>query len=336
MKLHNAMWPGVVGKDDSSSQPTISLDKMLELTANTQVDGQKFDGVDLFLYHPHISPEASNDDLHAIADKITSYDLNIGTLVAPGWPGTMGGSAFGRTSEERENFLKAVWYACRVASIFRERGVREYGVIRIDSAGSPEDFSNDELGNTKLLAKTFQEAGKIASGHGERLAAEGEICWGGMHSWKHMLDTLEETGMPETVGFQADLAHTYLYLLGHNAPEYAMLKKGYSEEEFWSAYKTLTDKLRPWTIDFHVAQNDGTVHGTGSHDKTGRHCLANDPKGLLDITSCSAMWLQDYADRGIEHLCWDGCMFDNALLEKDETWEAILNAMLDVKANLAG
>ena len=120
----------------------------------------------------------------------------------------------------------------------------------------------DELGNTKLLANTFREAGKIAGGHGERLAAEGEICWGGMHSWKHMLDTLEATGTPETVGFQADLAHTYLYLLGHNAPEQALLKEGYCEEEFWAAYKTMTDKLRPWTYDFHVAQNDGTVHGT--------------------------------------------------------------------------
>ena len=52
MKLHNAMWPGVVGKDDGSDQPTISLDKMLDLTASASIDGQKFDGVDLFLFHP--------------------------------------------------------------------------------------------------------------------------------------------------------------------------------------------------------------------------------------------------------------------------------------------
>ena len=31
----------------------------------------------------------------------------------------------------------------------------------------------------------------------------------------------------------------------------------------------MTDALRPWTIDFHVAQNDGTVKGVGYHDKTG-------------------------------------------------------------------
>ncbi len=34
--------------------------------------------------------------------------------------------------------------------------------------------------------------------------------------------------MPEVVGFQADLAHTYLYLLGYNAEEHALLKPGYT------------------------------------------------------------------------------------------------------------
>ena len=45
----------------------------------------------------------------------------------------------------------------------------------------------------------------------------------------------------------------------------------------------MTRALRPWTIDFHVAQNDATVKGSGSHDKTGRHCLPNDPNGKMDI-----------------------------------------------------
>jgi hypothetical protein len=333
MKLHNAMWPGVVGKDDGSDQPTISLDKMLDLTASASIDGQKFDGVDLFLFHPHIDPAASDDVIRGIANKIVDKGFKIGSLVAPVWPGTVGDSAFG-SEEARGKFLKAVDYACRVAKIFKEQGAREYGVIRIDSAGNPEEFAKDEVGNTKLLANTFREAGKIAGGYGERLAAEGEICWGGMHSWKHMLDTLEATGTPETVGFQADLAHTYLYLLGYNAPEQALLKEGYSDEEFWAAYKVLTDKLRPWTIDFHVAQNDGSVHGSGSHDKTGRHCLADHPNGKLDITRCSQMWLKDYEDRGIMHICWDGCMFDNSILEQSKTWDTILAAMLNVKAGL--
>ena len=55
----------------------------------------------------------------------------------------------------------------------------------------------------------------------------------------------------------------------------------------------MTDALRPWTIDFHVAQNDGTVKGSGSHDKTGRHCLPNDPNGKLDIVRHAGYWLRD-------------------------------------------
>ncbi|PHS18768.1 MAG: xylose isomerase, partial [Blastopirellula sp.] len=245
-KLHNAMWPGLVGKEEGTDHPPISLDRMLELTAAAEVDGQKFDGVDYFLFHPHTDPDASEDELRAIADKIAGYDLKVGSLVAPIWPGTVGGPAMG-TAEERSNFVLAVKKACRIAKIFNEHGVREYGVIRIDTASSPVEWAKDPVANTKLIAATIQEAAKVAADNGERLAAEGEICWGAMHSWKDMLDLLEAIGMPETVGFQADLAHTYLYLLGYNAPEHALLKEGHSEEEFWAAYKTMTDALRPWT-----------------------------------------------------------------------------------------
>ncbi len=329
-KLHNAMWPGLVGKEEGTDHPPISLDRMLELTANAEVNGQKFEGIDYFLFHPHTDPDASDEALRAIADKIASYNLVVGSLVAPVWPGTVGGSAMG-TDEDRSKFLLAVKKACRIARVFNEHGVRQYGVIRIDSADSPSNWASDPVGNTKKIAATFREAAKIAADHGERLAAEGEICWGGMHSWRDMVNLLEEVGMPETVGFQADLAHTYLYLLGYNAEQHALLKEGYSDEEFHQAYQTMTDALRPWTIDFHVAQNDGTVHGTGSHDKTGRHCPADDPNGKLPIVECSGYWLQGAAERGIKHICWDGCMFPNAMLEDQQTWNTILDVMLKVR-----
>ena len=34
----------------------------------------------------------------------------------------------------RDKFLSAVTMACRIAKVFEQRGVRKYGVIRIDSA----------------------------------------------------------------------------------------------------------------------------------------------------------------------------------------------------------
>jgi hypothetical protein len=45
-RLHKAMWPGLVGKGDGLGQePLISLERMLELTAGAEVNGQKFDGI---------------------------------------------------------------------------------------------------------------------------------------------------------------------------------------------------------------------------------------------------------------------------------------------------
>lgn len=332
LKLHNAMWPGLVGKGDEEGQePPISLEDMLKLTAAAEVNGQKFDGIDYFLFLPHTNPEASDEELRQIADQIASFGFDVGSLVAPVWPGTVGDSAMG-DDEAREKFLSAVKMACRIARVFEDHGVRKRGVIRIDSAEfGVEKWREDPKANTAKIASTFREAAKIAADNGQRLAAEGEICWAGMHSWKDMLDLLEEVGMPETLGFQADMAHTYLYLMGYNAPEHALLQDGYSDDEFYAAYEQMVDKLRPWTIDFHVAQNDGEVHGAGSHDKTGKHCRADDPNGKLDITKCAGYWLKDYADRGIEHICWDGCMFPNTVLEDASTWNTILDAMIKVR-----
>src|SRR5260370_32446217 len=90
-KLHNAAWPGRVGRGEGS-EPAIGLDTMLDLTAAAEVDGVKFDGVDLFLFSPHTSIDATDDELKALADKATSRGLTIGSVTAPVWPPTGGGS----------------------------------------------------------------------------------------------------------------------------------------------------------------------------------------------------------------------------------------------------
>ena len=337
-KLHNAAWPGVVGKGDGG-EPPIDLETMLDLTAAAEVDGVKFDGFDLFLFLPHIDIDAaaqSDATIRELADKATARNLEIGTVVAPVWPPTGGGSAMGTTAE-RKQFLDQVRKACRVAKVLRELGVRPHGAVRIDSACGVEPWLADPEGNQKRIAETFREACVIAEDHGEQLAAEGEICWGGMHSWRRMLQLLELVDRPKTLGFQADMAHTLLYLLGYNAPEDALVPEGFDfrdREAFAAAYQKLTDALRPWTIDFHVAQNDATVHGSGSHDKTGRHCLATDPNGKLDIACHAGYWLRDSQgrpERRLKHICWDGCMFSNATMMNPATWNAILAAMVAVR-----
>ena len=334
-KLHNAAWPGLVGKGSPGAEPCIDLDTMINYTAAASVNGVKFDGMDLFLFDPHVSIDIDDEGLKRLAQKFREKNLAIGSLVAPVWPPTDGGSAMGTPSDQAA-FVAAVKKSCRIGAKLKELGIRKYGAIRIDSACGVGEWSKDPVGNQRKIAATFKEAAKIARDSGERLAAEGEICWGGMHSWKVMLDTLEETAMPKVVGFQADMAHTLLYTLGYNEPKHRIVPKNFhwEPEAFHQAMKKMTAALRPWTIDFHVAQNDATVKGSGSHDKTGRHCLATDPNGKLNIPRDAGYWLRDGAGKvtkKMKHICWDGCMFPNAVMRKPQTWNEILRAMIAVR-----
>mgnify|MGYP003336161227 CR=1 FL=1 len=304
---------------------------MLDLTAKAEVNGQKFDGVDLFLYDPHTNIDISDDGIKALADKIAAKGFVVGSVVAPVW---FEGNAMGDATK-RAGWVTAVKKACRIAQKLRQLGVRPYGVVRIDSAAGVGDWDKDPKGNTKLIAQTFREGAEVAAAHGERLAAEGEICWGGMHSWKALVELLEGVDNRKTVGIQADMAHTLLFMLGYNAPEASLVPAGFNWEKdaFDKAYTTLTDKLRPWVKDFHIAQNDATVKGQGSHDKTGKHCPVDDPNGKLDIPYHAGFWLRnpDGSHIDIKHMCWDGCMFPNPVMESQETWNNILAAMVAVR-----
>jgi len=329
-KLHNATWPGIVGKG-SDSEPVISFDTMLEKTAAAEVNGVKFDGIDIGLFDPHIDLDMSDDGIKKLVDKVGGLNLEIGSLVAPIWSGSAMGS-----KDARDEFVNQVKKASIFGQKLRKLGIRPNGIVRIDSSSKPEDWALDPVNNTKLIAETFRRACDVAAEYDEKLAAEGEICWGGMQSWKTMIDTLEAVDRPN-IGFQADMSHTFLYLLGYNRPEDRVLPVDFE----WSdraaleeGLKKMTSALRPWTIDFHVAQNDGTVHGTGSHDKTGRHCLATDPNGKLDITHDAGYWLRHEngeLTKAFRHICWDGCMFPNSVMTDQQTWNDILAAMVRVR-----
>ena len=271
-----------------------------------------------------------------MADHIASYGLKVGSFVAPIWAGAGGGSAMG-SADDRKRFVSRSGRRRRSASRCASIGVRPTGGIRIDSSTSVEEWDKDPKGNSKLIAATFREAGKVAQDHGEFVVAEGEICWGGMHSWRENVNLLEMIGMPDVVGYQADMAHSMLFTMGYNAENDRLLPPNYDWKDktvLDAAYKKVADALRPWTYDFHVAQNDGTVFGSGDHAKTGRHVQVTDPNGKLDITKHAGYWLRD--DKGnltkrMRHIAWDGCMFSNAVMESQQTWNDVLGAMVKVR-----
>lgn len=340
-KLHNAAWPGVVGKGSEGAEPYIELEEMFELTAAAEVNGVKFDGVDLFLSAPHVDIDVDDDSLKRLAERISAHNLVVGSVVAPVWPPTGGGPATGNI-RERAKFLTQVEKACRIARKLRELGVRPYGIVRVDTADGLQWMGNEGLDGFYRWGRTvetFREACDIAEQYGERIAAEGEICWAFLHNWKDAERLLQAVGKPKTLGFQADMAHTLLYLLGYNAPPDCRLLP--PDPWTWNdpraldeAYIKMTSVLRRWTIDFHVAQNDATVKGSGTHDKTGRHCLPNDPNGKLEIPHHAGFWLRDEKGeltKACRHLCWDGCMFPNETMRNPQTWQDVLSTMIAVR-----
>ena len=73
---------------------------------------------------------------------------------------------------------------------------------------------------------------------------------------------------------------------------------------------------------------------SGSHDKTGRHCLATDPNGKLDIVHDAGYWFRDEngeLTKKFKHICWDGCMFPNEVMMRQQTWNDILSTMIKVR-----
>jgi hypothetical protein len=162
----------------------------------------------------------------------------------------------------------------------------------------------------------------VAEGHGERLAAEGEICWGGMHSWRRMVQLLELVGRPNTVGFQADMAHTLLYTLGFNAPEDAILPPNYDwQDKSKARRRTQETHLRPARAGPSTSTSPRTTPpSTAPAPRQDRPPLPRHrPHGKLDIPKHAGYWLRNDSGHVIKrfrHICWDGCMFSNETMLK--------------------
>ena len=62
--------------------------------------------------------------------------------------------------------------------------------------------------------------------------------------------------------------------------------------------------------------------------------LQNDPNGKLTIAHHAGYWLHGEDGRltkAFRHICWDGCMFPNAVMMQQDTWNDILRAMIAVR-----
>jgi hypothetical protein len=110
-KLHNAMWPGLVGKGSPARSPSSTSTPCSTSPPRPEVGGVKFDGVDLFLYNPHTDIDISDDGIKALADKIKGKGLVVGSVVAPVWFD----AGAGGDETARANFVTHVRKAIRIA-----------------------------------------------------------------------------------------------------------------------------------------------------------------------------------------------------------------------------
>ena len=182
------------------------LDTMLDFTAKAEVNGVKFDGVDIFLFDPHV-PSTLTMTAQGSRTRLRER-LEVGSVVAPIWPPTGGGSAMG-SEEDRKQFVEQVRKACRIAKRLREWGDGVGGPHRLRvQRGRLEQGPEREY---ERIAETFKEAATVAettaNGLPPRARSAGAACTVGNTP---LAIARRGRNQPKSLGFQADMAHTLL------------------------------------------------------------------------------------------------------------------------------
>src|SRR5437763_847593 len=94
--------PTDIASGGTATAPATGTAPSRAATAAASVAGGRFDGVNLFPADPHISIDSTDDALKRLSERIRSRGFVAGSLVAPVWPATGGGSAMGG-DEDRKN-----------------------------------------------------------------------------------------------------------------------------------------------------------------------------------------------------------------------------------------
>ena len=146
------------------------------------------------------------------------------------------------SEDERRRFLTQVKKACRIGGKLRELGVRKYGVVRIDSAASPAEWASDPAGNTKGSCRRSARLAALRRIPANDSRLKAKSVGAAMHSWRTNVQLLEAVDRPQTLGYQADMAHTMLFTMGYNAEEDRLLPDDFD----WSQRIAMNALTPPW------------------------------------------------------------------------------------------
>lgn len=305
-----------IGFHARATHPPVDLESFLDLTTRAVVDGRRFDGIDLALHESYLPPGAPDARLKGLAANVRERELVIGSLAAPG-------SATGGP----EQWLADIRATCRIGRRLRSLGVRPYGVIQIGFGYNAAAWTQDPFGAQRKAVEALRAACSVADEFGERLAIRGVNRQGEPQDWRAILDLLLRVNRTGTLGYHVDLAETVQQWqqTASNDPE---MKKSDSKEVQLAdvATKELAAALRPWMISLNVGQSDGLPPE--------HHRLLSEPEGQFQIVHHVGAWLHGEDGRltkGLQHLTWDAGPFPAVILQKQETWDRALEAMLAIR-----
>ena len=338
-KLHNAMWPGVVGKGhrrrraDHPARYAAQADRQRRVRRpevrrrrplarrSAHLDRQRPPTRSSAGCRPH-------RQLRAEGRLVRRADLGRRRRRL----------GHGRRRTTASASSTQVRKACVIGKQMRDLGIRPTGGVRIDSSTGVEALGQGPRGQHQADRRDLprgrqdragprrvpRRRGRDLLGRHAFLAREREAARDGRHARRRRLPGRH--GALDAVRARRQCRE--------GPPPARRITTGRTRPRSTPPTSKVADALRPWTLDFHVAQNDGTTFGSGDHEKTGRHCQVDDPNGRLDVVKHAGYWLRD--DKGnltktMRHICWDGCMFPNAVMEKQETWNKILGAMVKVR-----
>ena len=346
-----ATWPGLVGRDGKDGNDPVDLETMLKFISEARgPNGEKYDGVAMMFAAPHVDIDGGEEEGKRLARLLKKYGLKLGPVVPPAW--AFAGGGFAVLAEDHEKIIAQWEKAIVIWKAVRDEGqtLENYPpVFRADSSTFVNDLRvEDRLAGLKAstarrnLVAVLQKLCDLMATIGGYVVIEPEVCW-------VELDTLEDSVevcrlvARANIGIQGDGSHMLTEIMGisqrddADADGYrsasALLPKGFAFDDDPALEKALesgASVIADFLFDWHHTQNDGTVHGDGEHDKTGRHVRPKHPGGKIKAEQFATRFLvTDDGQLRVSATCWDGCMGERSELLSQDLYDEVLAYMVE-------
>ncbi len=159
-----------------------------------------------------------------------------------------------------------------------------------------------------------------------------------MHSWRRMVQLLEMVDRPQTLGFQADMAHTLLFTLGYNAPEDRLLPEPFDWSRSGRTRKRLANVNRARSVPGQsISTSPRTMPRSKARARMTRPDAIACPTTLTASSTSSATRATGCETRTASPLApsstsaGTAACFPTSVMMDPQTWRDILAAMIAVR-----